>query len=142
MKFNRKSEFILMIIVVIAIIGSSIIQTKFYENFESTNIGLLPGSYPSSSEVPILVRDYPLKHPMKLNDHTNNLWKKYPVYGSSYEQKTNNVKYWKTPDNGMCSPLEFCGALYNNKHIIIPHPPPSIPLNANVIRVNYYASKK
>lgn len=142
MKRNSRTEFLLLIIVAVAVLGSCFIQKKFYENYEGMNISLLPGSYPSSDNVPILVRDYPLKNPIKLNAHTTNLWKDYPVFDSSYAQRTNNVEYWKNPDNGMCSPLEFCNTMYKNKKLHIPPQPKAISLDSNAIRVNYYASKK
>lgn len=142
MKKNSRTEFLLLIVVIVAVLGSCFIQKKFYENYEGMNINLLPSSYPSGVEVPILVKDYPLKQPAKLNSNTSNLWKDYPIFSSSFDQKTNNVKYWKNPNNGLCSPLEFCNTLYKNKTLNISPQPKALPLDANVIRVNYYASKK
>ena len=143
MKRNNKTEMILLIIVVIAVVGSHIIQYKFYENYENMNIELLPGTFPLSVDKPILVKDYPLKKPATLNTHTQNLWKDYPVFSSSsYEQRTNNVEYWPSPNNGTCSPSEFCGSMYNKKPVVIPPGPKAVPLDSNAIRVNYYASKK
>jgi len=142
MKKNQKTEIILLIVVIIAIIGSQLLQKKFYENYEGMNVELLPGNYPISVDAPILVKDYPLKKPARLNYKTQNEWKDYPVFSSSYKQRTNNVKYWSSPDNGKCSPMEFCGAMYSKKQINIPSEPKPISLNSPVIRVNYYASKK
>ena len=142
MKTYRKTEIILLIVVIISVIGSQLLQKKFYENYEGMNVELLPGKYPISVDAPILVKDYPLKKPAQLNYDTQNEWKDYPVFSSSYKQRTNNVKYWSSPDNGMCSPMEFCGAMYNKKDVIIPCEPKPISLNSPVIRVNYYASKK
>jgi hypothetical protein len=142
MKTNHKTELLLLIVVVIALIGSHFIQYKFYENYENMNIELLPGTYPLTVDKPILVKDYPLKKPASLNAHTQNLWKDYPVFSSSYQQRTNNVEYWPSPNNGKCSPLEFCGSMYDNKKVIIPPGPKPVPLDSDAIRVNYYASKK
>lgn len=141
MKKNQSTEFILLIIVVIAVIGAQLLQKKFYENYEGMNIGFLPGKYPNSVDKPILVKEYPLKNPIRLNSNTQNEWKNYPVFRSSYKQRTNNVEYWPSPDNGKCSPLEFCGTLYNKKHINVVGEPKPLSLNCPAIRVNYYASK-
>jgi hypothetical protein len=66
------------------------------------------------------------------------------VFDNSYAQYTNNVRYWETPNNGKCTPPEFCGTLYNNKPIkamhIVPVPKP-ISLNSDVRRVNFYGSE-
>jgi len=140
MKKYQKTEIILLIVVIISVIGSQLLQKKFYENYEGMNISLLPGKYPISVDAPILVKDYPLKKPARLNYNTQNEWKNYPVFSSSYAQRTNNVEYWPSPDNGMCSPMEFCGAMYNKKQLVIPGEPKPIPLNCPAIRVNYYAS--
>ena len=154
MKRNNKTEMILLIVVVIAVVGSHCIQYKFYENYgnytkknrenyENMNIELFPGTFPLSVDKPILVKDYPLKKPASLNTHTQNLWKDYPVFSSSsYAQRTNNVEYWPSPNNGTCSPAEFCGSMYNKKPVVIPPGPKAVPLDSNAIRVNYYASKK
>lgn len=57
----------------------------------------------------------------------------------SYEQITNNNKYYKNPDEDTCTPAEFCGSFYNNTY---PQPNvskmlPPVP-QGNGSRVNYY----
>ena len=74
----------------------------------------------------------------KNNDY--NIWKEYPVYPNSYKQETNNKRYWTTPDNGTCSPAEFCGTPYEKteqKKDVITKP---IPIEANVTRINWWAA--
>ena len=75
----------------------------------------LEGIYPGSVEKPIL-DTYPLSSRRgvgnggNVNKNNNN-----PILSvSSYEQTTNNLRYTYNPDNGLCSPAEFCGALYDN----------------------------
>ena len=106
---------------------------------------LSPGSFPNSSTYPILYKDYPVKTPGEVsNMSSSDLWTYYPVFDSSYGQYTNNVRYWQTPNNGKCTPPEFCGSLYNNKPIkdlhIVPVPKP-ISLNSGARRVNFYGSE-
>ena len=105
---------------------------------------LSPGSFPDASTYPILHNDYPIKTPGGVSNMTSNdLESYYPVFDHSYAQYTNNVRYWATPNNGKCSPPEFCGGLYKNKPIkklhIAPVPRP-ISLNSEVRRVNFYGS--
>lgn len=103
---------------------------------------LTPGLYPISDDVPLL-HEYPLKKNMGVSENTyqeNSMY--YPVFGSSYKQYTNNVRYWATPNNGQCSPAEFCGGLYDDKKIVVPDTPKEIPFSSPDIRVNYYGSHK
>ena len=58
------------------------------------------------------------------------------------DNSPNNVRYWKTPNNGQCSPAEFCGGLYDDKEIDEPKTPKQIPFSSSDIRVNYYGSHK
>ncbi len=132
----KKGMTILILILLFALISIPLFR-KSYEGFS----GLTPGVYPISSDVPILYEDYPLKNPMGLSDNTyRDNYPNYPVFGSSYDQITNNVRYWETPDNGKCSTAEFCGGLYSDKNLDIPKTPNSIPFNSPDIRVNYYGS--
>ena len=112
---------------------------------EGFAVPLSPGSFPDASTYPILYKDYPLKTPGVVSDMSaSDMWTYYPVFDNNYAQYTNNVRYWETPNNGKCTPAEFCGTLYNNKPIkdlnIVPVPKP-ISLNSDVIRVNFYGSK-
>jgi len=97
----------------------------------------------SASAHPLL--DYPLKSPGGLSNlSSDDLWSYYPVFDNGYAQYTNNVRYWATPNNGKCSPPEFCGTLYDDKPIkalgIAPVPKP-ISLKSDVRRVNFYGSE-
>lgn len=106
---------------------------------------LSPGSFPDASTYPILYKDYPVKTNGGVSDMSStDLWTYYPVFDNGYGQYTNNVRYWQTPNNGKCTPPEFCGGLYNNKPIkdlnIVPVPKPISP-NSEVRRVNFYGSE-
>ena len=106
-------------------------------------INLEPGSFPETVDGPLLVNDYPLKQNMGVSKNTYETnYDYYPVFGSSYKQHTNNVRYWATPDDGMCAPAEMCGGLYSQKKINLPKTPAYIPFSSPQIRVNYYGSHK
>ena len=84
---------------------------KTSENF--TN--LEPGTYPVSVDEPILYGDYPVKeNPGVTNLGSEQLYKDYPIFPADSD-KTNNIRYWDTPNNGQCSPGCMCGGLYNKK---------------------------
>ena len=136
-KKKINSEIFLIIMIIIAVIGQFFIQKSFKENM--TN--LLPAKYPIAVDDPILVNDFPLKKNMGLSKNTNEInYSFYPVFASSLDQYTNNVKYWATPENGLCSRAEMCGGLYKNKIPNISPPPPIIPFSNPKIRVNFFNS--
>jgi hypothetical protein len=131
---NKLLCLILALFVVVATIAIFWTSNEGFTN-------LTPGNFPMDVNVPVLYEEYPLKtRPgISMNNYeTNSSY--YPIFGSSYNQYTNNVRYWATPDNGKCSPAEFCGGLYNDKKLEISNTPRSIPFSNPDIRVNYYAS--
>jgi len=107
---------------------------------------LQAGDYPSSDERPIMDSyKFSEKKVVDSNNYSSNWWH-YPVFSlGSYVQITNNLRYYKSPDNGLCSPAEFCGdfyqdnTIYPKSNIIMPLQPV---VNNNGIRVNYYETDK
>ncbi len=127
----------LILALLLALIGSFFF-TPVRENFVSHL--LQPGTFPTSVTKPLLQGDYPLQKEPGLSDlDSRSMSAFYPVFPSSYLQRTNNVRYWATPNNGTCSPANMCGTLYENKKINIPEFPPSIPFSSKDTRVNVYA---
>jgi hypothetical protein len=104
------------------------------------------GEYPREVEEPLLYPVYPKKEGpeygvvLRENDSANNS-KLYPVAAnlSSYDQATNNVRDWVTPDNGSCKPAGMCGALYAPKAPAEYKVPDPLPLNHPARRVGFYA---
>ena len=76
--------------------------------------------------------------------NSENNSKLYPVAVSvsSYDQATNNVREWVTPDNGTCSPASMCGALYDAKEPAEQKVPEPLPFDIPDKRVGYYASTR
>ena len=99
------------------------------------------GIYPKADNVPLLTDSYQYtgnKHVS--NNSYNDIWWHYPIFREgSYEQITNNLRYYKNPDEGTCIRADFCGALYKDKknksNLVYPLPP--VP-NGQGARVNYY----
>jgi hypothetical protein len=100
-----------------------------------------PDVYPGSEDVPILTGDYKYTGSKTVSDRNySDGWWKYPVFKvGSYAQITNNLRYWRNPDDAQCAPAEMCDALYENKKVDsnISHPLPPVGDSPGT-RVNYY----
>ena len=147
---------VLLIIILFFAVASSI---TFGPGAGAGLEGFASGSWTGSSTFPSVLGKYPDSENGGILDggiyeatgrtvigqnQAQNLWKYYPIYEvGSYEQKTNNVRYAKNPDDGKCSPAEFCGAFYKDATLLPPNqdiplePTPSREGNADA-RVNYY----
>jgi hypothetical protein len=127
----------LILALLLALIGS-FFYTPVRENFISHL--LQPGTFPESVSKPILYGDYPLqKGALGLSDlNSRSLSAYYPVFPNSYLQRTNNVRYWATPNDGTCSPANMCGTLYDNKTLSIHKFPKMVPFSSKQMRVNMY----
>ena len=101
--------------------------------------GFSSGIYPTDVDYPLLYGDYPLKKTPSLSTTNSELaYKESPIYSAS-SVENNNIRYWKTPDNGKCSPATFCDTLYD------PKMPPQLGLEKpqpewSQGRINYYLS--
>jgi hypothetical protein len=133
---------ILVVFLVLFFIGTiKVYHTETFTPNMNNNNQLTPGKFPISDTQPLLYGSYNVKkntNVTKNNDY--NIWKQYPVYPSSYKQETNNKRDWTTPDNGTCSPAEFCGTPYEKteqKKDIVSNP---IPVDSKVTRINWWAA--
>jgi hypothetical protein len=103
------------------------------------------GEYPREVDEPLLYPEYPKKTAgygvvLRENNSENNS-KLYPVAANlaNYDQATNNVREWATPDNGSCMPAGMCGALYAPKAPAEYKVPDPLPMNHPTRRVGFYA---
>jgi hypothetical protein len=106
------------------------------------------GEYPREVDEPLLYPEYPKITTgygvvIRENNSTNNS-KLYPVAANlaNYDQATNNVRDWVTPDNGSCMPAGMCGALYAPKtpaEYVVPEP---LPMDNPARRVGFYGSER
>ena len=126
-------HFLDCVVAVILILGVLIVIGENKESFLSR------GDYPTSVDNPMMNDSkYPYKTPGGLSSwNYDSQWKLYPTWAvGSYEQKTNNVRYWPQPCNGTAAPADICGGLYEK--ITVPEIPCVPPPRRNCDRVNYY----
>ena len=137
--FDTFSHSLLLLLLIVVLLSSIFLPTK--EKFTVIHDPLTPGNFPDTVDKPLLMNDYPLKSILPGEGiSTNDAEDNYPLYPTfkANSLKTNNIRYWEIPDNGLCSRAEMCETLYNKKYIkqqtILP------PKNNAGIRVNYYNS--
>ena len=151
-------EYLGLVILVIAVIAAEPLMSAFYEftatatpateKKEGFAADRVPsGEYPREVDEPLLYPTYPKKGSgygivLRENDSTNNS-KLYPVAAnlSNYDQATNNMRDWVTPDNGSCKPAGMCGALYAPKAPADYKVPDPLPLDHPGRRVGFYAAE-
>ena len=152
-----KPALLLFIILLFATISSFFVMSNYFQ--EKTQIGgiiegfkqhsqfpeILGDSLPIENEAGILIDDvYPMTNQKIIGDkQEQNIWKEYPIVEvGSYEQTTNNIRYPENPDEGTCTPAEFCNVFYKNaKHLPsnISSPLHEVtPEQGDLSRINYY----
>jgi len=128
----------LMIILLISLLLVPFLQPFVKEGFSS----LTPGKFPVSVSKPLLYGDYPIKKTVSLSkegsEESYNKYSNDNDLDGSYKQSTNNIKFWRTPDNGKCKPASFCSALYGDKKNNQSKTPSTIPFSNPCKRVGFY----
>ena len=113
-KLYRKKHASIFLGIIVLLIVIIMIFPKVIEKFDNSTLS--SGQYPCTSSYPLLYNDYPLKTPPSLSDlGYTSIWTDYPILPSSHNQITNNKRYWNIPENGECSPAEFCNTIYTEK---------------------------
>ena len=110
-----------LILLIIVALGIPLVFNISYllEGFSNYKLDLANGPYPKA-QTEVLVQDtYPAIGKNQISNNTSaDIWQEYPVFQlGSYEQKTNNIRYPDSPDEGTCMPASMCGALYKDKKI-------------------------
>ena len=136
MKLNNTMFNCIFLGTIILLTQLIIIFPKVIERFENVPYG----KYPCTSTSPLLYDSYPVKKPPQLSPlGYDSIWTDYPLLPSSYNQITNNKEYWSIPENGECSPAEFCHSIYDSIQPVKKQIPPILNWNETP-RVNYYLS--
>ena len=136
---HQTATFIIVFVVLtLVIFGSAILPMVQNNNLETfQNLGV----YPVSVDKPILQGDYKLQpRPDLSNFGAAQIYKNYPVFPAT-SLNNNNIRYWRRPTNGKCTPADFCGGVYASTYHPIPPKPPQ-PKWDDGTRVNYYESEQ
>jgi hypothetical protein len=150
MKYYYGLVFLIIILFIIAFFPHVKTCIERFSNYTLEN----GAEYPVSVTEPLLTQSYPWTGKKTVsNNNVSDVWFRYPifslpVYGSdkndfAYAQITNNIKYTRNPDDGICSRSEFCGALYhdNQERTNYQHPEPPAPVvTPDTVRVGYFAT--
>lgn len=135
---SRKILFNIILILATVVIFSYLVVfvTKSYKMENFTN--LLPGNYPCTVDTIPLEGWYTANNDMTASSESvDKLYKNYPVYPAN-STEINNKQFWENPDNGKCTPSDFCNNFY--KDMNVPNVEPVKPPSGTGKRVNYYNS--
>jgi hypothetical protein len=119
-----------LIFVLLLIIFFPTIHEGF--TFDSTldDYGAVYPKTPRAKSTVLLGDSYPILYETNhvSDKQYNNIWWKYPIFPiSSFKQYTNNLKYFKNPDNGTAIGAEFSNAFYGDNlccksNVVVPLP--------------------
>jgi hypothetical protein len=90
----------------------------FIETFVGANHHNIGGSYPYTDNTVLLQNVYPVTYINSVSNANSDIGLLFPdAEVGSYAQVTNNppLKDRDGPEDGSCTPSEFCFALYNQK---------------------------
>jgi hypothetical protein len=126
--FNLCSVLLLIILFVL------LSHLNYLEGFE--------GKYPQSVENPLLHNWYPSYKPEPQWSTIPQFeqYKNYPAFPAK-SMNINNIRQWRQPNNGQCSPNGVCGNFYSDREVVIPPPVKCPGFKENESRVNFYYSQ-
>lgn len=92
----------------------------------------------SVSEKLLLDGWYPIQKPnAELSDmNMEDQYKNYPVF-PAHSTNINNLRQWRKPNDGQCSPPDLCGNVYDDRKITLPKNV-KMPGFDDGVRVNFY----
>jgi len=140
---SKVTYYMILMVVLVVSIGASIIYPMMNFGVSTTanqdEPFFSPGHYPVAVDKPLLYNSYNVKENTGVSDYTSeDIMSDYPVFPASSCQN-NNIRYWRRPNNGTCSPADFCGGIYKTTEPNIPEPLQPPPKDCGV-RVNYFDS--
>ena len=110
---NNNGIVFLFTFLIVIVISSFIFDSSMFEGYSNYNLAN-PGIYPKSEELPLLAESYPFTGRKQVSTNSyNDIWWNYPIFKvGSFAQITNNLRYRRNPDDGVCVRADMCGALY------------------------------
>lgn len=135
---NSQLLFLLGILVLGLLIAHVFLGSR-REGFVNSELLAYPGAYPVSPDL-LSGSVYPATGDKHTGDkEAADIWWQKPVFQvGSYKQITNNIQYPNSPDNGSCTPAEFCDVAYKNRspRSNETHLSPAVPDGAS--RIGYF----
>jgi hypothetical protein len=122
--------FIFVIYQIVMVLFQKIQQKTYMEGFLSS------GDYPVAVDKPLLYSNYNVvDKPGASPLGAAQIYVDYPIFSAS-STKINNLRYWDTPTDGMCTAPDMCNNLYKptKQKMFVPSCPPAW---NNERRVNY-----
>jgi hypothetical protein len=120
---------------------------QWWSGRESFTVLREPGSYPAAVTSPILYGSYPVSdtYPDPIQKQSMHDLSMYdpdltaPM--SSYEQVTNNYRYWSNPENGTAQDPALSGCSFYGEKTITPELSACSPgWSDDQVRINYYST--
>lgn len=139
------NKIVFLLLLIILALGLPLIFnfSNIFEGYSNYSLDQSSGSFPNA-QTKVLVQDtYPPIGKNQISNNTaNDIWMDYPVFQlGSYDQKTNNIRYPDSPDEGTCMPASMCGALYYDKKTGNNTVEPLPPVNPDCgTRVGYFTT--
>jgi len=118
----------MLVIVIPAVLGAGSITESFSA-----------GEYPCAvSQLPLADSYKTIAQPGYTKNSVQDIYQNNPHFEAKH-CGTNNIRYWRRPTNGLCSPPGMCGGLYETTEPVIP-PQPTPPTWTEDPRVNFYVA--
>ena len=134
---NTLTIFMLLLAVALPLFFNMFQSLRLMEGYSNFKAG-------STSSSDLLIKDtFPVTDLNKVSSNQpSSVWWKYPIFKvGSYAQITNNLRYFRNPDIGSCTPSDFCDSMYedikNKSNYISPLPPVD---DSAGTRVGYFVS--
>jgi hypothetical protein len=104
---NTLTIFMLLLAVALPLFFNMFQSFRMMEGYSNFHAG-------STSSSDLLIKDtFPVKQVS--TKPPSSVWWKYPIFKvGSYAQITNNLRYFRNPDIGSCTPSDFCDSMYDD----------------------------
>jgi hypothetical protein len=111
----KKVLIIFVSLVLVILIVMFVSRRRRTEGFDTISLPKTYGEYSESVDRAILDTFPQIGKNEVSNESSATLWWHYPIFSlPSFKQQTNNLRYFKNPDEGTCARAEFCGAVYHD----------------------------
>lgn len=107
-----RSFLLLFGILILGLFISPLIIKNMKNTYKERFSTIEAGNYPHVLDKPLLSDSYDLMDNPATSTHgASDIYVNYPVFPAGH-CGTNNIRYWRRPTNGQCTPPELCMGLY------------------------------